>query len=341
MKRIVEASTEERNLIFTRTSHIKNIPLSMVEKDFWVCYVLSKIFSDGDLCKVFRFKGGTSLSKGYGLINRFSEDLDLILDKRLILENEDIFKSSYKQQRKFSDVISEKTACYVSTVLKRKIETVLGNRVKVCTDEEYAKEEFTYNPKIIDNKSLHVVYPKSANDVYLRSDILLEIGVMSAPTPYEDRTIESYVAEALPQLNLKKFIVPTVKPVRTFWDKATILHREFHRPETTHTPARYSRHYHDLYKMGHSFVKEQALSDIDLLRDVVERKDKLYHCPWARYEECVTGNIHLLPNENNQDLLVEDYRAMQNMIYGEVPSWNEINEYLAELEKAINERSML
>ena len=119
---IINSSAEERKLLFTKVSESTHIPLAMIEKDFWVCVVLSKIFSDTELREALRFKGGTSLSKGYGLIKRFSEDLDLILDKTLVLGNEDIFKSSYKKQREFSDVISEKTATYITTILKSKMQ---------------------------------------------------------------------------------------------------------------------------------------------------------------------------------------------------------------------------
>ena len=110
MMKIINSSTEEKNLLFTKVSESTHIPLAMVEKDFWVCFVLAKIFSDTELRDALRFKGGTSLSKGYGLIKRFSEDLDLILDKSLVLGDEDIFKSSYKKQREFADVVSEKNS---------------------------------------------------------------------------------------------------------------------------------------------------------------------------------------------------------------------------------------
>ena len=336
MDKIINLSDKDRETLFLQTSSDINIPFAMVEKDFWVCYVLSKIFSNEELANALRFKGGTSLSKGYGLIKRFSEDLDLILDKTLILGEEDLFKPSYKKQREFAYIISEKTASYISGTLKDKIAKVLGNPLKIYTDEEYTKINPMYNPVNIDNKSLHLVYPKSSKDGYLRPDILLEIGIMSARTPWEYTNIISSVGETYPELNIKGIAVPTVMPKRTFWDKATILHREYYRPETTHTPSRYSRHYYDLYQMGHSLVKKEALDDKELLADVVLRKDRLYHCAWAKYDECLTGNIHLLPNDNNKQVLEDDYRAMQGMIYGNKPNWNDILEYLAELEKEIN-----
>ena len=338
MDKIAKLSAEERYQIFYNTSVKMRIPAAMVEKDFWVCWTLSKLFADTELTRILRFKGGTSLSKGYKLIERFSEDIDIILDKRKILGDEDLFKSSYKQQKKFDNEISVLAAEYISTVLKDKVVAVLGDIVQVYTHEEYQKDKFgrVSDFKEIDNSSLHIIYPKTSADEYLRPDVLLEIGIMSAWIPNELREILPYIADIYPQLEIAPAIVPTIKATRTFWDKATILHREFHRPENTHTPARYSRHYYDLYKMAQSAVKDSALADFDLLSDVVDRKDKLYHCAWAKYEDCMTGKIHLLPNNNNGDLLRRDYETMQGMIFGSLLEWDTILSGLMNLEIEIN-----
>lgn len=297
---------------------------------------------------MLRFKGGTSLSKAYKQIERFSEDLDIILAKEHVLdEGEELFQPSNSKQKLFSEQLSQRTAQFISTILKEKIAAALGDAVKVCIDEEYSLLNAANKPRKIDNKNLHVVYPKVANDAYLRPDILLEIGIMSAWIPNESREILPYVAELNPQLGITPAIVPTIKAERTFWDKATILHREFYRPKTkhnkelgidvpNHTPARYSRHYYDLYQMGHSSIKVAALSDTQLLADVVERKDKLYHSPWAEYELAKRRTIRLLPNENNRDLLAKDYQDMQGMIFGDKPDWEAILSYLQELEDEIN-----
>lgn len=347
MHNIINATTENRFILFRDAGTKLNIPTPMIEKDFWVCFVLSKLFSDPELRDALRFKGGTSLSKGYGVIERFSEDLDLILDKTLVLGDEPLFKETYKKQRLFADEVDAKVATYISTELKGKIEKLLDGVVQIYTDEEYTNVNSKYKPKNIDNKLLHIVYDHTSEEKYLRPDILLEIGIMSARTPCEDRDVLPYVATAFDSLGIKPISIPTVMPKRTFWDKATILHREHYRPATkkeketetelpNYTPARYSRHYYDLYKMGHTPIKDAALADKELLQDVVDRKDKLYHCQWARYEDCLNGQFRLLPNEQNRIHVSQDYKAMQNMIYGDVPSWEEILDYLAELENEIN-----
>ena len=337
MDNIAKLPDAERLNVFQNTSIAKHIPISMVEKDFWNCWVLFKLFNDNEMSEILRFKGGTSLSKAYHLIERFSEDLDLILAKEKILnDSEDLFQPSSKKQKIFTEQISERTAQYVSVTLKDKIISILGNTVKVYTDDEYTIINRQYVPEEIDNKNLHIIYPKMTSDIYLRPDILLEIGIMSAWVPNEPRKILPYIAEVYPKLEISPAVVHTIKAERTFWDKATILHREFYRPENTNTPIRYSRHYYDLYKMACSAVKCSALTDHKLLADVVARKNKLYHCAWAKYELAKHGTLRLLPNENNLELLKRDYSSMQGMIFGEISEWETILEHLKKLEDEIN-----
>jgi hypothetical protein len=347
MDKIAKSSDSERLSLFRDVSVNMGIPFAMVEKDFWSCWALSKLFSDSELSQILFFKGGTSLSKSYNLIKRFSEDLDIILDKKQVLnEGEELFQSSIKKQRLFAEEISKRTSQYINTMLKNKMTEIFNGIVKIYTDEEYAKANKQYAPKIIDDKNLHIVYPKTENDMYLRPDILLEISIMSANVPNEPREILPYVAKLNPQLGVVPAIVSTVKAERTFWDKATILHREFYRSKTkladqnieiaNHTPARYSRHYYDLYQMGNSWVKAVALANAELLADVANRKDKLYHCAWARYDLAKPGTLRLLPNENNRPLLAKDYQDMQGMIFGDKLDWETILEYLQKLEEEIN-----
>ena len=359
MDKIVNLSDADRLEMFQITSSQLGIPVVMVEKDFWVCWSLERIFSDAWLCKYLRFRGGTSLSKGYDLIKRFSEDIDLTLDKDLVLTTEANkrllrSKKSYKENK---DLVSDMAAQYIKTTLKDKIAAVLGDVVKIYTDEKFNKIIGAASEQKNNNKNLHIVYPtvtdKTKNDEYIRQDILLEVGILSALTPNEMRSILPFVAEVYKNLEIRPINVPTIQATRTFWDKATILHREYYRPATkketetgvekpNHTPERYSRHYHDLYKMGHSAIKNEALKDHALLQEVIDYKNQFYPCGWGHtFDECATGGIHLLPNDNNYELLKQDYISMRNMIYGDVPRWEEIMDYLAELEKEINNKYSL
>lgn len=131
--------------------------------------------------------------------------------------------------------------------------------------------------------------------------------------------------------------VLTVLPERTFWEKATILHREAFRAEDRPLPTRSSRHYYDLYRMAQTDVKDRALADNDLLTRVVDFKDKFYRCPWARYDLAKRGTMHLMSPSYNLDKLRDDYEHMQNMLFGEKPSFGEIMQGIIKLETEINE----
>jgi len=127
-----------------------------------------------------------------------------------------------------------------------------------------------------------------------------------------------------------------IKAERTFWEKVTILHHEAHRPETSTVPLRYSRHYYDLFMLSRSDIKNSALKDIELLKNVVEFKKKFYPRGWARYDLAVPGTMKLIPPDNVLKFLRTDYREMRNMIFGEYPSFENIIQGLTMLEKEIN-----
>jgi len=353
MDKIAKAPAAERFRIFQDTADKLSIHPAMVEKDFWVCWTLGRIFADDWLCQVLRFRGGTSLSKGYGLIKRFSEDIDITLDKALVLTDERSkgLLRSKKAYNEHKQEISDIAAQYIGTILKDKIVAALGDVVQLYTDEEYAEKSPEFHTGGINNKNLHIVFPKVVEDYSgLLPDILLEIGILSALTPNEPRPILPYIVEQNPQLEIAPLIAPTIMAKRTFWDKATILHREHYRPATkrdketgaeipNHTQKRYSRHYYDLYQMGRASVKDDALADFDLLQEVIEYKNQFYPCGWGHtFDDCATGGLRLQPNENNRDWLAEDYVKMQEMIFGDKPSWETILKFLQELEDEINKK---
>ncbi len=322
MDRIASASRKERNAIFLETSKIKKISAAMVEKDFWVTWTLGKIFEDEFLKKSLCFKGGTSLSKVFHLIERFSEDIDLILDWRRIT-SEDVFKESNTKQALFNEQLGKQSHKFIATELKSRIQKKVSPICEVSVDAD-------------DENCLNVIYPKSIGDDYIKPYIKLEIGPLAAWDPNDIFPIASYVAEANKELGLKDVFVPAIKAERTFWEKATILHREHFRPETTNTPIRYSRHYYDLYKMASSPVKNSAFSRLDLLRTVVHFKDVFYHCKWAKYELATQGNFKLIPSDSNLAILKNDYKSMRSMIFGDYPSWDCIIDSLGTLETEIN-----
>ena len=325
MNKIANLPKQQRTELFSETATLMNTTNSIVEKDFWVVWTLDKIFSDDRLNKILMFKGGTSLSKVFNLIGRFSEDIDLILDWRLVSnENPLNDQESKNKQVKFNEQINENAKEYIQNELLPIISQILW---PLCTCI-IAEDGF----------SINVRYPNAFDDNYLRPEILLEIGPLASWLPSDSFEISSFAAQKFPQVFSKtKCTVNTIVAKRTFWEKATILHHEANRPEESPMPTRYSRHYYDLAMMVQSEVKNEALADLELLKNVVDFKQKFYPRTWAKYEEAVPGTLKLLPPEFRLDSLEKDYKAMQNMIFDKYISFEEIINILENLEKEINE----
>ena len=325
MNKIANLPKKQRSELFSETATLMNTTNSIVEKDFWVVWTLDKIFSDDRLNKILMFKGGTSLSKVFNLIGRFSEDIDLILDWRLVSnENPLNDQESRNKQVKFNEQINENAKEYIQNELLPIISQILW---PLCTCI-IAEDGF----------SINVRYPNAFDDNYLRPEILLEIGPLASWLPSDSFEISSFAAQKFPQVFSKtKCTVNTIVAKRTFWEKATILHHEANRPEESPMPTRYSRHYYDLAMMVQSEVKNEALADLELLKNVVDFKQKFYPRTWAKYEEAIPGTLKLLPPEFRLDSLEKDYKAMGNMIFDKYISFEEIINILENLEKEINE----
>ena len=150
--------------------------------------------------------------------------------------------------------------------------------------------------------------------------------------------VRPYAADWYPQLfKCPETQVYTVEPERTFWEKATILHREAMRtPGRGPMQPRYSRHYYDLWCMVRQGTKDSAFGNPGLLDEVVAFKRKFYRCSWAHYERATREEIQLMPPEHSIKTLTDDYRHMQNMIFGDKPSFEEILDCIRKLEAEIH-----
>lgn len=329
MFQIARESVENRKELFVNTAILKKMNESIIEKDFWVCFLLELIFHHCDYARFFSFKGGTSLSKGYGVIQRFSEDIDLILDWRALSyeRNEPWLERSNSKQEQFNKGMNRKTEFFLRKDLLPVLEEMVG---------KYVKETFEFYIDDNDLQTIRFIYPQIFEDHSILQEIRLEIGALAAWTPVTEKMITPYVAEEYPQIFEKKNTkIRMVEAKRTFWEKATILHREGNRTNGS-IPERYSRHYYDLYLLSKSNIKEEALSDPQLLKKVVEFKMRFYRSAWAKYEEAANGKLKLLPQEQHRVELEKDYQKMQNMIFGEKISFEEVLTGLTELEEQIN-----
>ncbi|MFC4994249.1 nucleotidyl transferase AbiEii/AbiGii toxin family protein [Rubritalea tangerina] len=331
MNRVAKRSEQERNELFTMTAERMGLSsVAIIEKDFWVCWTLKQLFEHSKLSKLFIFKGGTSLSKVYGLIHRFSEDLDLVLDWREVNVGKDpMAERSKRQQSKLNDNLNERAVTYIAEVILPLLEEALGSHceLEIKTDE---KDQ---------GHVVRVKYPRAASTEAILPYIQLEIGPLASWLPHSNHTVEPYAAEHFPAVfEEAECAVQAIDAERTFWEKATILHHEANRPEGTPVPARYSRHYYDLFMMAaDEELKASSLGQSDLLVYVVEFKKKFYPRAWADYDAAVTEALKLVPPEHVLNAMQKDYEAMQEMIFGERPTFDEIIAALINLEREINE----
>jgi Nucleotidyl transferase AbiEii toxin, Type IV TA system len=331
MDQVANLPAKQRAELFRETGSRRGIGSAVAEKDFWVCWVLKRLFADPALKEHLVFKGGTTLSKVFGIIERFSEDVDLILDWRLLgfgegLENPYQEFGSNTKQDQFNKRFNEKAAEYIAGELLPRLCSIFA----VCPQVTAAIDTR-------DAQTIDVAYPAAFSETYLRPNVRLEIGPLASWIPSAPHMIRPYAADLFPELFADPACpVVAVAAERTFWEKATILHQQAHR--TGVMPPRYSRHYYDVHRLAQSPVKDAALHAVDLLRDVVEFKQRFYPCGWANYEQARPGTFKLMPSAPHRRDLEKDYDAMRMMIFGEVPQFTRIIEALAALEEEINHK---
>jgi hypothetical protein len=331
MDKLARLPAEDRRDIFSEAAARLGIRPTIIEKDFWVCVALKFLFQKSRFGKSLVFKGGTSLSKAHGLIERFSEDIDLVLDWKVIGFGSGLrdpmqeFTSKGKQDQ-FNKEINRLAADYIAKTLCPELEDLL-------------RQENVGLSAIVDPDDPHTVkirYPAAFAETYIRPEVRLEIGPLASWVPSATHVIRPYAFDAVPEVFEDPVCeVVAIAAERTFWEKATILHQEAHRK--SQIPQRYSRHYYDLYKLAVSPVRASALADTKLLQDVVAFKQRFYPSVWARYDLAVPGSLKLLPATPSQVRDLErDYKEMQVMLFGAAPEFDNVLEELKGLETDIN-----
>ena len=332
MIEVARLPDDQRRELFRNTADKMGLNDAIIEKDFWVCFTLDHLFHHSSWKKVLAFKGGTSLSKAFNLIQRFSEDIDLILDWRVLgfSLNEPWEKRSNTKQDAFNKAANARAEAFLAKEfcpsIKSGLSLVLGQEANVYIDKE-------------EGQTVIFAYPTLFSGSAALRAIRLEIGALAAWTPARMAEVTSFSAQQYPALfRQKSTAVLTVAPERTFWEKATILHHEAHRPLNLKMPMRYSRHYYDLFRLAETSVKESALANLDLLKRVVDFKTKFYPRSWANYSAAVPGTLRLLPPEFRVPTLAKDYESMKDMLFGAVPTFDTILTALGLLERRINQK---
>ncbi|MFA4947592.1 MAG: nucleotidyl transferase AbiEii/AbiGii toxin family protein [Candidatus Krumholzibacteriia bacterium] len=331
---------DQRVPYFQEVANRRGLTRLIVEKDFWVCFSLRLLFSTPALADKFVFKGGTSLSKVFGIIKRFSEDIDLSVDPDWLGfggENRpDTAKSRSqfeKRWKKLNDACAATVDQTVRPVLEQAIQDALGPTQDGASYLAFRLDEQTHSPV------LTFRYPTTEPDRpgYLHPQVKLELGSLTDQRPIGDHTVTPWVAEEFPSL----FAAPACHVValeieRTFWEKATILHTEHHRPADKPMRSRLSRDCYDVCRMAADPAGRRAMEDLDLLARVVRHKRAYFQSAWANYDAAKPGSLRLVPPNSRLADLKADYQQMQEMFTEPPPSFDEILRQLRNIEDTLN-----
>lgn len=301
----------------------------LVEKDIWVCWALEKLFAMPER-KSMAFKGGTSLSKVYKVIERFSEDIDITIDYRDFVEETTGDESRTKLSR-LSETLKTELSKYANQKIKPHIEQELaqgfeGNPCRVELDESGEK--------------FFIHYPSAfENDKYVEPKVLLEFGVRNVTIPKEPHTVKTYISEVADDISFPEANVDVLAVLRTYWEKATLAHVEHHRSEVKISAERLSRHWYDLYCLSDNLESLCSEEAHNLLKQVVQHKKEFYPYAFANYDDCNAGKLRLTPKPEFRKFLTDDFSKMTDagMFYKEPPKFEMILDRLQTVEDAINE----
>lgn len=327
MKAFIKLSKKEKLNIFNQVSEKKGLPSYAVEKDWWVTLALNVIFSLS-YSKHIVFKGGTSLSKAWNLIERFSEDIDLAIDRKYLGFEGQLSKTQVKKLRKAS-------CSFIGSEFYKDINDAL---IKLgVTDYELVVQETKdsdTDPLVIElrYKSL------TETSDYLRPRVLIEVGARSLMEPVENKVIISMVSEVFRELPFAEteIIIPVVSPKRTFLEKIFLLHEEFQKETKFIRVERMSRHLYDLEKLMDTIYGTDALKDIELYDIILVHRMNFNTVRGIDYANHSPQLISILPPEETIKDWEKDYKTMQeSMFYGTTLSFRKLMERIAELNARI------
>jgi hypothetical protein len=311
MNNWLKLSKEEQIELFTQIGVRTNLPPQAVEKDAWVTLMLRMIFTS-DLANHLIFKGGTSLSKAFNLIQRFSEDIDLGIDRKYLGFKGDLSKGEIRKLRR---------AChtFVSTDLAESLQKQL---IKYGVDESLF-ELIVENTQVSDQdpETIKVNYQSLFDEVsYLPKRVLIEVSSRSLIEPNQEIALKSMIDEHYPETDFKEeeFIVNATNPQKTFLEKLILLHEEFQKPSGKIRHLRMSRHFYDIGQILNSEYGQSAIKNTALFESIIAHRKVLTPMKTTDYETLTLQSLNIVPPEGFLDKYKSDYKEMQSsMIHGE------------------------
>jgi len=333
----------DRTDLFVATAGRRALTAAIIEKDFWVCWTLKRIFTLPDPPAGLLFKGGTSLSKVFGVIERFSEDVDLSFDRAGLGfggESDPLNATSGKRRKQGLEALTETCQRVIRERLRPQLLAAFGDALGEPPSVTWGLELDEDDPA---GQTLLFRYPaenrsRAAEPAYIRPVVRLEIGARSDHWPVVEASVTSYAAEAFPGVFKEAGgKVRVLAGERTFWEKATVLHMWHHAPAEKKFRDQQSRHYYDVVRLYEHKLGKAAVRDTDLLLKVARHKEVFFPAAWARYAEAKPGTLRLVPPDARLPELEQDYHNMREMIFGEPPTFEHLIDVLREIEREINE----
>jgi hypothetical protein len=330
---------DERRLLFTEAAARLQLAPLILEKDFWVGWLLGRLFALPQRQGHFHFKGGTSLSMVFGAVQRFSEDIDLAILPAALGFDEAYFNDapSTNQRRKRMEQLAAASETYVQALrpeLEADVAGILGPHP--------APGWFTYEldaAAATPNLLFHYPSVTTGEFAYVPKRVKMEFGSLTNQQPATRAVARTLIARVLPEGDLAdlRSDVIVLDVARTFWEKATILHAEHHRPVEQPIRDRFARHYSDFLALWqHDAAREAALARFDLLADVALHKSRYFASSWANYGAATPGSLRLLPPQGRWPALEADYVKMRSMFLDEPLSFAALIDGLSQAEITLN-----
>lgn len=340
MDDVARFSDRDRQDLFRASAEKRGISPVIIEKDFWVCWTLKRVFALEHPPASILFKGGTSLAKVFRVIERFSEDIDLVFDRAGLGYTGERDPASARSRKSRDALIEELRADCQRAVRERLLPQLQDSFKDALGKPPTAGWSIELADDDADDQTIVFRYPsqhRGEQAGYIRPEVRLEIGARGDHWPSEPGSVTPYAAEDMPPA-FKDAIAPVhvLSVARTFWEKATILHMLYHKDPAKPLGARLSRHYYDLVRLWQSEHGTLAVKDLALLAAVAEHKSRFFPAAWARYEDARPGTLRLVLPDHRHDELRADYSAMSEMIFVEPISFGDLIEVLRELEHTVN-----
>lgn len=331
----LQLSDEQRKSTINQTALVTGLKEKAIEKDWWVTVVLRALFQ-GQYRDHILFKGGTSLSKCFGLIERFSEDIDLVLKRDLLGYDGTLSKTRIKKLRKAAaDFASGELYSSLHTELRN-----LGVSLNLV-DIELKPEKDNQSPN--DPQIIFVHYPSLYPPVeYIADSVRVELSARSLIDPYTNCSINSILSGVIDPSVLAEiaFDVPAVEPRRTFLEKIFLMHEEFQLTPEEQDSFRKSRHFFDLEKMMDLPFAKDAINDTGLYQTIVDHRQHYNPLPGVDYSLHERASIQILPRKHVIDAYRKDYATMlEQMIYGDPLDFDGLMARIEELESRLHSGS--